>query len=76
MVDLLDNDPLVKARQMVVEVDHSGFGKMKTLGVPVKLSETQGAVTSAVPTLGRHTREILAELDYSKAEIDAPAARR
>ena len=74
--DALNNDPHVKAREMVVEVERSVIWKMKTLGVAVKLSETPGAVTSAEPTLGWDTRETLAELDYWKAEVDAPAARR
>ena len=75
VADVLDNDPHVKAREMVVEVDHPVVGKMKTLGVPVKLSETPGAVTKAAPTLGQHSREILTELGYSNDEIDALADR-
>ena len=67
----LDDDPHVKARQMVVEVDHPVIGPMKTLGVPVKLSETPGAVTRAAPTLGQHTVQVLAEIGYSEQEIDA-----
>ena len=76
VADVLDEDPHVKAREMVVEVDHPVVGKMKTLGVPVKLSETPGAVTRAAPTLGQHTREILAELDYSEVEIDSLADQK
>lgn len=66
--EVLD-DPHVRAREMVVEVDHPVIGRMKTLGVPVKLSETPGRVTRAAPTLGQHTDEVLAELGYSAAEI-------
>ena len=54
---------------MVVEVDHPVIGRMKTLGVPIKLSETPGAVTRAAPTLGQHSDEILCELGYSEADI-------
>lgn len=69
--EVLESDPHVKAREMVVEVDHPTIGKMKTLGVPVKLSETPGAVTRAAPTLGQHTAQVLVELGYSLEEIDA-----
>ena len=68
VAEILD-DPHVKAREMVVEVDHPVIGRMKTLGVPVKLSETPGAVTRAAPTLGQHSDEILTELGYTGAEI-------
>jgi crotonobetainyl-CoA:carnitine CoA-transferase CaiB-like acyl-CoA transferase len=68
VAEVLD-DPHVHARQMVVEVDHPVIGRMKTLGVPIKLSETPGAVTRAAPTLGQHSDEILRELGFSPAEI-------
>jgi formyl-CoA transferase len=69
--EVLDADPHVKAREMVVEVNHPTIGPMKTLGVPVKLSETPGAVTRAAPTLGQHSVQILVELGYSLEEIEA-----
>lgn len=68
--EVLEDDPHVKARQMVVEVNHPTIGPMKTLGVPVKLSETPGGVTRAAPTLGQHTVQVLVELGYSLEEID------
>jgi crotonobetainyl-CoA:carnitine CoA-transferase CaiB-like acyl-CoA transferase len=71
VADILDNDPHVKAREMVVEVDHPTIGRMKTLGVPVKLSETPGEVTRAAPTLGQHTIQVLSELGYSREAIEA-----
>ncbi len=56
------------ARQMVVDLVHPGAGPIKALGIPVKLSETPGAVDRAAPLLGQHTAEILTELGYSPAE--------
>ena len=67
--DILDEDPHTKAREMVVEVDHPRIGKMKTLGVPIKFSETPGEVKTAAPLLGQHTREILEELDIDKKDF-------
>ncbi len=55
------SDPQTVAREMVAEVHHPSAGKTNTLGVPVKLSDTPGAVRTAAPTLGQHTEEVLAE---------------
>ena len=64
-------DPQVAAREMVVEVDHPRAGRVKTLGTPIKFSETPGQVERAAPLLGEHSREVLTQLGYSGAEIDA-----
>ena len=53
------NDPQTLAREMVVEVEHTKIGKMKTIGVPVKLSDTPAAITKGAPLLGEHNQEVL-----------------
>jgi crotonobetainyl-CoA:carnitine CoA-transferase CaiB-like acyl-CoA transferase len=63
-------DPQVAAREMVVEVEHTRAGRMKTLGLPIKFSATPGSVRRAAPTLGEHTREILGGLGYAAADIE------
>ena len=68
-------DPHTLARQMVVDLQHPGAGAIKALGVPVKLSETPGAVERAAPLLGEHTAEILKELCYSETEERALRAK-
>ena len=55
------SDPHCLARGMVQEVEHPAAGRMKTLGVPVKLSRTAGAVRRPAPMLGEHTEEVIAE---------------
>ena len=64
-------DPQVQARGMLVELDHPTAGRIKHIGVPVKLSRTPGSVRRPAPTLGQHTDEILAEAGLSPAEIGA-----
>ena len=54
-------DPQTAARGMVAEVHHPKVGAMRTLGVPVKLSETPGAVRRPAPLLGEHNREVIRE---------------
>ena len=63
------SDPQVLHRQMVVELEHPNVGKVKQIGIPIKLSETPGQIRSlGVPT-GTHTGEILTSLGYTKEEI-------
>ncbi|MFC0270477.1 CaiB/BaiF CoA transferase family protein [Metabacillus herbersteinensis] len=52
-------DPHVLAREQLVELEHPRAGKVKMTGIPIKLSETPGAITSPPPILGEHTIEIL-----------------
>ena len=53
------SEPQVLAREMVVDVDVPVAGPTKVTGVPIKLSETPGAVRTPPPTLGQHTEEVL-----------------
>jgi crotonobetainyl-CoA:carnitine CoA-transferase CaiB-like acyl-CoA transferase len=63
-------DPHVRAREMVVELEHPVAGPIRQLGIPVKLSGTPGRIARPAPSLGQQTDEILEWLD-----LDAPAIR-
>ena len=67
-------DPQLAAREMLTAVEHATIGPLKTLGVPVKLSTTPGAVRTPPPTLGQHTDAVLRR-DLGMTE-DAVAALR
>nr|WP_198151815.1 CoA transferase [Kibdelosporangium sp. MJ126-NF4]CEL19908.1 CAIB/BAIF family protein [Kibdelosporangium sp. MJ126-NF4]CTQ97132.1 CAIB/BAIF family protein [Kibdelosporangium sp. MJ126-NF4] len=70
-VDQVYADPQVRARDMVVEVDHPTAGTVTHIGVPVKFSRTPATIRRPAPLLGQHTREVLAEVGYRRDQIDA-----
>jgi CoA:oxalate CoA-transferase len=63
-------DPHIQFRNMLVQIEQTGIGKMKIAGSPFRLSETPGRVYHGAPSLGEHTEEILATvLKMSQSEI-------
>jgi len=72
--ELLD-DPHLKARDMVVEVDHPKLGKIKTFNLPIKFFNAEAGVKPGKapldPEIGQHSTEILKTLlGKSDAEIN------
>ena len=63
------NLPTVLVREMVIELNHSTVGKMKTVGNPIKMSGAKRYQYKPAPTLGQHTEEVLRSLGYSKKEV-------
>ena len=63
-------EPCVKERNMLVEVDQPRYGKALIAGNPVKLSRTPGEEFTPTPALGEHTVEILEKiLRYPRTKI-------
>ena len=62
-------DPHVLDRDMVVELDHPTVGRVRAIGIPVKLSESPGAIRRPAPLLGQHTQEVLREHGFSDGEV-------
>ena len=54
-------DPHLKARDMIVDVDYPVRGTYKTVGNPIKLSDSATAITRP-PLLGEHSAEVLQQL--------------
>jgi crotonobetainyl-CoA:carnitine CoA-transferase CaiB-like acyl-CoA transferase len=56
------NDPHVRAREMLVDVEYPGVGSVPLPGVPIKLSETPGGIETPAAQLGEHNEEIYCSL--------------
>lgn len=72
-LDRVVSDPhIAGAREMFVECEHPVAGKMRLTNSHIKFTNNKTSIRMPAPTLGQHTREILAErLDYTDEEIDA-----
>ena len=68
-IDEVFEDPQAKARQMVLDIEHPEFGKVKQVGISIKLSDTPGSIRSLTVPLGHDTDEVMAGLGYSKDEM-------
>ncbi len=64
------DDPQVRAREMVVLDERGG----EHVGLPVKFQDEPGRVDFALPALGQHSKDILAGLGYTEAELAAMKA--
>lgn len=68
-LDELSEDPQLRHRQMILEVDCPGKGKIRQAGISIKLSDTPGRIKNLGSKPGENTNEILSELGYTKEAI-------
>jgi glutaryl-CoA transferase len=62
------NDAQTLARNMIVQLEHPALGMARSIGNPIKFSETPVSYRLPPPLLGEHTCEVLRDLGYSEEE--------
>ncbi|MFQ5830402.1 MAG: CaiB/BaiF CoA transferase family protein [Candidatus Methylomirabilia bacterium] len=70
-LDQVFADPQVAQFNLVHELEHSVWGLVKVLGLPVTLSRTPARVSSPAALAGQHTGEVLEELGFDRTAIEA-----
>lgn len=69
--DVVNDENIVNAREMLVDVTHPAAGAMKVVGSPIKMSVTPPRIACPAPLLGQHTECILKDiLEYQPEKID------
>jgi crotonobetainyl-CoA:carnitine CoA-transferase CaiB-like acyl-CoA transferase len=68
--DEVFSDPQALHLEMMVDVNHPTLGKVKQVGIPIKLSDTPGSIRMLPPKPGQHTDEVLSQLGYSEQQIE------
>lgn len=64
------NDPGACANRYILELDHPSFGKVRTLGFPIWVSDSPARLERLAPCVGQHTDQVLHELlGYSRQSI-------
>jgi crotonobetainyl-CoA:carnitine CoA-transferase CaiB-like acyl-CoA transferase len=61
-------DPQVRARRMVVQLEHPLLGLVEALGSPIKLSQTAPTYRRHPPRLGEHNAEVRSEAGAADPE--------
>jgi crotonobetainyl-CoA:carnitine CoA-transferase CaiB-like acyl-CoA transferase len=72
VLDLVEalTDPQARHNEMIVEYEHPVAGRVRTTGSPIHLDGAPARAVSMPPSLGSHTRAILAEMGVDEGSID------
>lgn len=68
-------NPQVVANGIVVETEHPRAGRLRQARPAARFSETPATIRHGGPGLGQQTREVLAELGFSPADIETLASK-
>jgi crotonobetainyl-CoA:carnitine CoA-transferase CaiB-like acyl-CoA transferase len=69
IAEMID-DPQVKNRGLIAEIEHPTSGRIKQIAPTVKLSATPGEMRSPPPLLGEHTIEVLQGIGYTDEMVN------
>jgi crotonobetainyl-CoA:carnitine CoA-transferase CaiB-like acyl-CoA transferase len=69
-MDEVFSDPHLAERGMMVELDHPRWGRIRQIGLPIRLSDTPWEVRIPPARLGDQTNEVMTDLGYSKDDIE------
>jgi len=69
-MDTLLQDPHLEAIGFFSTVEHPSAGKIRSMAIPGRWSESEPAITRHAPELGEHSTEILREAGYDDAAIE------
>jgi len=65
------DDPHIKARDIIVDIEYPDLGTIPAPGVAPKLSRTPGRVETGTPDVGQHNKEVYSDiLGLSSEELD------
>jgi formyl-CoA transferase len=70
----IEHDPHFLERQIVVELPDDEMGTIPVHSISPRLGVTPGLFRKAAPHLGEDTRDVLGEIGYAEAEIEAFAS--
>ena len=72
----LHDDPEAQKRRLSVSYRHPFVGRLDQIGLVYGLSETPGRIQGPPLVVGQHTRELMRELGYTDAQVDAAVAEK
>ncbi len=67
----LHADPVFAERGVFAEAEHPSAGTLRYPGRPFLMERTPWSIRAPAPLLGQHTPEVLEELGYTAADVDA-----
>ncbi|TCK25759.1 CaiB/BaiF CoA transferase family protein [Pseudonocardia endophytica] len=68
--DTLLDDPHMTAVGFFAETDHPSEGRLRTIGIPQRWSESAPEQRHRAPRLGEHSAELLREYGFDRSEIE------